>query len=65
VVIVEGYVKRFLHSMLIKCHNHLHLVLECEVGCAYPTVEEDCNLDIFEQIIITNEPVKKFVTREL
>lgn len=51
--------------MLIKCHNHLHLMLECEVGCAYPMVEEDCNLDIFEQIIITNELVKKFVVREM
>jgi hypothetical protein len=57
VIIVEGYAKRCLYSMLIKWHNHLHLMLECEVGCAYPMVEEDCNLDIFEHIIITNEKV--------
>ncbi len=46
--------------MLVKCHNHLHLMLECEVGCAYPMVEKDCNLEFFEPIIITNEQVKKF-----
>lgn len=63
-IIVEGYVKRSLYSMFMKCHNHVHLVLECEVGCAYPIVEEDCNLDIFKQIIITNEPEKKFVTKK-
>jgi hypothetical protein len=56
-----GYIKRSLYSMPIQCHTHSHLVLKCEISCAYPTVEEDCNLDIFEQIIITNELVKKLV----
>jgi hypothetical protein len=47
VVIVERYVKKSLYSMLIKCHNHLHLVLECEVDCAYPIVEKYYNLNLF------------------
>jgi hypothetical protein len=34
VTIFEKYNKRFLYPMFIKCHNHLHHVLEYEVGCA-------------------------------
>jgi hypothetical protein len=33
VVIVEEYDKKNLYPMFIKCHNHLHHVLEYEVGC--------------------------------
>ncbi len=65
VVIVEEYDKKSLYPMFTKCHNHLHHVLEFEVGYANPTIEEDCGLDIFEQTTNANELVKELVSREL
>jgi len=65
VAIVEEYDKISLYPMLLKCHNHLYHVSIYEVDYAYSTVEEDCNLNTFEQIANTNEPMKKLVRREL
>jgi hypothetical protein len=47
VLIVEEYDKRSLYPMLIKCHNHLHIMLKFEVGWADLAIEEDRNFDIF------------------
>jgi hypothetical protein len=63
VAIVEEYDQISLYPMLLKCHNHLYHVSIYEVDCPYSTVEEECNLDIFEQIANTNELMKKLVRR--
>ncbi len=47
VVIVEEYDKKSLYPMFTKCHNHLHHVLEYEVGCVDLVIENNYNLDIF------------------
>lgn len=44
---VEEFDKKSLYLMIVKCHNHLHLVSKSKVGCEDPMVEEDCSLDIF------------------
>ncbi len=36
-----------------------------EVICAKQAFDEDCNLDFFEQIVNTTEPMKKLVTKEV
>ncbi len=64
VVIVEEYDKKSLYLMLIKCHDHLHHVSKCKLGCANPMVK-NCNLDIFEQTIRTTELVKELVGKTL
>jgi hypothetical protein len=64
VVIVEEYDKKCLYLMLIKCHDHLHHVSKCKLGYANPMVK-DCNLDIFEQTISTNELMKELVDKTL
>jgi hypothetical protein len=65
VAIVEEYDKISLYPMLLKCHNHLYHVLIYKVDCAYSMVEKYCNLDTFEQIANTNEPMKELVRKEL
>ncbi len=64
VVIVEEYDKKSLNLMLIKCHDHLHHVSKCKLGCSNPMVK-DCSLDIFEQTISTNELMKELVGKTL
>jgi hypothetical protein len=54
VAIVEEYDNRSLYLRFIKCHDHLHLVLESKVDCANPTVGENDSLNLFEQTINTN-----------
>jgi len=39
IVIIEEYDKKSLYPMFIKCHNHLHHVLEYEVGCVDLMIE--------------------------
>ncbi len=63
VIIVQEYDKKCFYPILIKCHNHLHHVLEFEVGYANPMVEEDCGLDIFEPSTNTDELVKELVSK--
>jgi hypothetical protein len=38
--IVEKHDKKSLYPMLIKCHNHLHLLLESKGDCVDPMVEK-------------------------
>jgi hypothetical protein len=54
--IVEEYDKKYLFSMLIKCHYHLYLSVEFERDIVDQGIEEDINLDIFEMIANTSEP---------
>jgi hypothetical protein len=63
VIIVEGYDKRSLYPMLIKCHHHLPLMPLFEIGCANPMVDEDSNMDFLKQINNTNEPMKDLVNK--
>jgi hypothetical protein len=46
VVIVQGYDRKSLYPMLVKCHEHLYPLVKLDRNC----VEQDCNLDIFEQL---------------
>jgi hypothetical protein len=63
VAIVEEYDKIPLYLMFIKFHHYLHMVTRFEIGCLNPN--ENCALNIFEQIVSTNELMKKLVGREL
>jgi hypothetical protein len=38
--IVEEYDNKSLYPMLIKCHNHSHLLLESQGDCVDPMVEK-------------------------
>jgi len=58
VAIVEEYDSKSLCPMLLKCHHHLHPLAEFESVFVNIGVDEDCNLDLFEQIANTSEPVK-------
>jgi hypothetical protein len=51
--------------MLLKCHHHLHPLVESESVFANISVDEDCTLDIFEQTTNTTEPTKELVNKEL
>ncbi len=61
--IVEKYDRKTLYPMLLKCYHHLHMLSKNTVvdQCA----DENCNLDIFELIINTNELAKELVNKEL
>ncbi len=65
VAIVEEYDNKSLYTMLLKCHHHLHPLVESENVFVNIGVDEDCGLDIFEQIANTSELVKELVNMEL
>jgi hypothetical protein len=46
-VVVEKYDRLSLYPMLLKCHHHLHLLLELKSGIANQRVHENYNLVIF------------------
>jgi hypothetical protein len=50
-VIVENYDTKSLYPMLLKCHKHLHLLVEFENDFANQEVDEDFSLDIFEMTV--------------
>ncbi len=62
--IVNKYDRRTLYFMFLKCYYHLHPMIE-SIGCVDQTIDEDCGLDIFQQIVSISEPTKKLVTMEL
>jgi hypothetical protein len=62
--IVNKYDRRTVYFMFLKCYHHLHPMIE-SIGCVDQTIDEDCGLDIFQQIVSINEPMKKLVTMEL
>ncbi len=50
--------------MLVKCHEHLHILVRLDRNCADQDIfEHHCSLDIFEQTAITNEPLEEFVKK--
>ncbi len=51
--------------MFMKCYHHLHPMTKFENAFAKQTIDEDSNLNIFEQIVNTSELVKILVTKEL
>jgi hypothetical protein len=62
VVLVKEYDRKTLYPMLVKCHEHLHPLVRLNRICANQEIfEQDYNLDIFEQIASTNEPVEELV----
>ncbi len=65
VVVVKEYDKKSLYPMLLKCHHHLHPLVEIESSFANISGDEDCSLDVFDQIVNTSEPTKEIVNREL
>jgi hypothetical protein len=50
--------------MFLKCYHHLHPMIE-SIGCVDQTIDENCSLNIFQQIASISEPTKELVTREL
>ncbi len=46
--IVEKYDKKYLLPMFLKCHYHLHLLVEFEKDVVDQRVEKDNNLDFIE-----------------
>ncbi len=65
VAIVEEYDSKSLCPMLLKCRHHLHPFAEFESVFVNIGVDEDCNLDLFEQIVNMSEPVQELVNMEL
>jgi len=57
VSLVEEYDKKSLYPMLVKCHEHLHPLVNLDTNCA--------DQDIFEQVVSTSELAKELVKREL
>ncbi len=55
----------FLFPLLLKCHYHLHLLVEFEGGIVDQRFEEDNNLDIFEMKTSKSEPTMKLINKEL
>jgi hypothetical protein len=51
--------------MLLKCHYHLHLLVESKGVVVDQRVEKDNNLDIFEMIANTIKPTIKLMNRKL
>ncbi len=56
--IAKEYDRRFLYHMLLKCHHHLHAITKSKGGNVDQIVDENWNLNIFEQIANTSEPMK-------
>jgi len=63
--IIEEYDNFFWFPMLLKCHYHMHLLVESERGVVDQRVEKNNNLDIFEMIVNTSEPTTKLINKEL
>jgi len=63
--IVEKYDNKHLFPMFIKCHSHLHPLVEFERGIVDQGVEEDRNLDIFKITNNASEPTMKLIIRKL
>jgi len=62
--VMDEYDTRSLYPMLLKCYHHLHPITKY-IECIDQTIDEDCNLDIFQQIASISELTKELVTRKL
>jgi succinate dehydrogenase flavin-adding protein (antitoxin of CptAB toxin-antitoxin module) len=49
--------------MLLKFYHHLYQVVDCDVESTYHRSYENNDLDIFEMITNTSEPLIKLVNR--
>jgi len=65
VAIVQEYDERSLYLMFLKCYHHLQLVFAFENEFIEQIMDANCNLDIFEMVAGTNEPLKEIVKRKL
>lgn len=63
--IIEEYDKKSLCSMLLKCHHHLHSLIELESELVNKKIDEDYNLHILGMAFNTSELIKKLVKRKL
>ncbi len=54
-----------LRPMLLKCYHHLHHVVDYDVEFTKHKSYENNNLDIFEMITNSSEPITKLINREL
>jgi hypothetical protein len=54
---------RSLFLIVLKCHQHLHLVIKSEI--TEQNIDVESNLDISEMTINCNELMRELVTREL
>ncbi len=61
---MEKYDKFFLFLMILKCYHIFHPMVEFEPVADMQTHEKN-SMDIFEMFIITNEPTKEEVNKEL
>jgi len=61
VVVVEECDTKSLCFMSLKCHLHLHPLIEFENNIVDYRMDQDCNLDIFEIIARRNELTKEYV----
>ncbi len=61
---MDEYDRKSLYPMLLKCYHCLHPITKF-VGCVDQTINENCNLDIFQQIASTTKLVKELATRKL
>jgi hypothetical protein len=53
-----------LFFMFLKCHYHLHPLVELKKGVIYQRIEEDNSFDIFEMTNSTSEQTT-LINREL
>ncbi len=63
--IVQEYDRKFSQSMFLKCYNHLHPLENYDIESTKHRSYEDNNLDIFERIPNTSEPMVELVNKEL
>ncbi len=61
--LLKNMTKKNLFPMLLKCHYHLHPLVEFERGVVDQKVEKDNSLDIFEMTTSTSEPTTKLTNR--
>jgi hypothetical protein len=63
-IIVDKYDRRTLYHMFLKCYHNFHPMIE-SIECVNQIVDENCSMDLFQQIASTSKPAKEHVTKEL
>jgi hypothetical protein len=62
-LLMKNMIKKSLYHMFLKCHHHLHLLVDFESGLANKEIDEDYNLNFFEMIVRTSELTKENVDK--
>jgi hypothetical protein len=66
ILLLKNMTKRKpLQPMLLKCYHHLHHVVDCDVEFTKHKSNENNNLDVFEMITNSSEPITKLINKEL